>query len=57
MKVGDKVYKASGYLYPGVIVAEFKTTKGLTRYVVECTAPDCAGMLHIFNEEQLIYSK
>lgn len=53
MKVGDVVRKKDGYLYPGVIVAVFQTTAGKTRYVVECTAQDCAGMLHIFREEQL----
>lgn len=50
---GDKVRKVKGYHYPGVVVAAFPNLSGDHRYVVECTAPDCAGMLHIFNGEQL----
>ncbi len=51
--IGDKVRKTSGYSYPGVVVSVFKTTAGLWRYVVECTEPSVAGMLHIFNAKQL----
>lgn len=50
---GNEVEKASGYRFPGVVVARFFTTAGKKRYVVECTAPETAGMLHIFNGEQL----
>ena len=53
MKVGDRVEKVSGYRWPGVIVADFTTLKGERRLVVECTAPDVAGALHIYNESQL----
>lgn len=53
MNVGDKVQKVKGYKYPGVIVSKFQTLAGETRYVVECTIPDIAGMLHIFSEENL----
>ena len=55
-EIGDKVEKLSGYKYPGVVVAKFRTTAGKIRYVVECTAPDCQGMLHIFNAAQLSMS-
>lgn len=51
--LGDTVEKISGYRYPGIIVSVFRTTAGKTRYVVECTAEDCTGMLHIFNGSQL----
>lgn len=37
----------------GVIVSEFKTTSGKTRYVFEFTHPEVAGMLHIYGPEQL----
>ena len=53
MKLGDRVEKASGYKWPGVVVAVFKTLAGETRVVVECTVPDVAGALHIYNPEQL----
>lgn len=53
LSVGQRVRKVSGYSYPGVVVAAFVTTRGETRYVVECTAVGVEGMLHIFNEAQL----
>ena len=53
MNIGDKVYKAKGYKFPGVIVSKFTTIAGKERFVVECTSPDCSGCLHIFNEIQL----
>jgi hypothetical protein len=53
MKIGDRVHKTKGYLWPGIIVAEFKTLDGALRYVVECTAPEVAGALHIYNADQL----
>lgn len=51
--VGDKVRKVKGYQYPGVVVAVFTNTKGEDRYVIECTVSEVAGMLHIFNRDQL----
>jgi hypothetical protein len=53
MKSGDRVQKKRGYKWPGVIVAKFETLSGEVRVVVECTAPDAAGALHIFNLDQL----
>jgi hypothetical protein len=53
VKVGDKVEKVVGYRWPGVVVAVFETTGGKVRYVVECTTPEVAGALHIYNGEQL----
>jgi len=53
MKVGDKVEKIGGYKWPGVVVAVFLTTKHQVRVVVECTAPEVAGALHIYNVHQL----
>lgn len=52
-KIGDKVEKITGYKWPGVVVSSFQNLKGEDRYVVECTAPDVAGALHIFNRSQL----
>lgn len=52
-KVGDKVEKVSGYKWPGVVVSVFDTLAGERRVVVECTAPDVKGALHIYNEGQL----
>ena len=51
--VVDKVQKIKGYSWPGVVVACFKTLAGQPRYVVECTVPEVAGALHIYNGEQL----
>lgn len=50
-KLGDTVNKRRGYLFPGVVVAVFRTTAGQIRYVVEMKH---YGLLHIFNEEQLM---
>jgi hypothetical protein len=52
-KIGDRVAKRQGYLFPGYIVAVFYTTNSKLRYVVEAASPDFSGMLHIFNEDQL----
>jgi hypothetical protein len=52
-RVGAKVQKASGYKYPGVVVAVFRTLKRQVRYVVEADGPGYEGMLHIFNNDQL----
>jgi hypothetical protein len=51
--IGDQVRKRAGYEYPGVVVSVFTTRAGAVRYVVEADHPAFAGMLHIFNEEQL----
>jgi len=48
-----RVRKKTGYKWPGVVVAEFKTTAGEPRVVVECTAEAVAGALHIFNPDQI----
>ena len=53
LKVGDLVKKRTGYAYPGVIVSVFTTQAAAVRYVVEADHPDFAGMLHIFNGDQL----
>jgi hypothetical protein len=50
---GDHVVKVSGYRYPGIVVAAFQNMAGQWRYVVECTVPEVAGMLHIYNGGQL----
>jgi hypothetical protein len=49
--IGDRVKKATGYAYPGVVVSVFFTRERKLRYVVEHLTS--IGMLHIFNEEQL----
>jgi hypothetical protein len=51
MKIGDKVYKRSGYEYPGYVVSVFVTRSGHTRIVVEHAT--IVGLLHIFNPEQM----
>lgn len=53
MNIGDKVQKTKGYRWPGVVVAMFETLAGKTRIVVECTAPEVAGALHIYSPEQI----
>jgi hypothetical protein len=50
---GDHVRKVKGYLWPGIVVSTFQTLSGQRRYVVECTTPEVAGALHIYNGEQL----
>ena len=49
-KIGDKVKKVKGYLFPSTIRSVFKNSKGETRVVAEL---DYYGLLHIFNEKQL----
>jgi len=52
--VGTKVRKKAGYRFTGVVVATFVKRDLVTvRLVVECTAPDCEGMLHIFSMDDL----
>ena len=53
LRVGARVRKVSGYPWPGVIVADCRTLRGKRRLVVECTAAEVRGALHIFNEGQL----
>src|SRR5262249_11466297 len=45
--------EADGLRHPGVIVSVFTTQAGAVRYVVEADHPEFAGMLHIFNADQL----
>lgn len=56
-KVGDKVEKIKGYMWPGIIVSTFTTLKGETRVVVECTVPEVAGALHIYSPEQIALAR
>ena len=53
LAIGDKVEKVSGYKWPGVVVSVFDTLAGERRVVVECTTPEVAGALHIYNKNQL----
>ena len=50
-KVGDMARKPKGYEFPCTIVSVFKTKKGNIRVVGEM---DNYGLLHIFNEDQLV---
>ena len=52
-EVGDYVVKISGYKFPGQVRAVVITRAGRTRYVIEAIGEEYAGMLHIFNSEQL----
>ena len=54
LEVGDRVEKTSGYKWPGIVVSVFDTLAGERRVVVECTTPEVAGALHIYNEKQLM---
>lgn len=50
--VGTRVRKVGGsYQATGTVVSAFKTRAGKQRYVFEFD--EFAGMLHIFNHEQL----
>lgn len=51
--LGDNVVKIKGYAFPGTIVADFCTLSGERRLVVECTADEVAGCLHIFSPDQV----
>lgn len=53
IRVGEKVVKVNGYLWPGEVRSFFWTRKGELRYVVECTVPEVAGALHIFAPAQI----
>lgn len=51
-EVGERVRKVGGsYEATGTVVAAFKTLSGKQRYVFEFD--EFAGMLHIFNHDQL----
>jgi hypothetical protein len=48
---GDLVETVRGYPFPGVVLAEFQTTAGCVRVVVEARVPPGAsfsGLLHIY---------
>lgn len=50
----DLVYKPKGYKFPGTVLCAYRCLQTDDwRYVVECTAFECAGMQHIFNGDQL----
>lgn len=53
LDIKTAVRKTTGYPFPGEVRAIFTTRAGLTRYVVEATGSDYAGMLHIFSPEQI----
>lgn len=53
MLIGKRVKKAGGsFQHTGVVVAEFYTTAGELRIVLEFDAP-VAGMLHIYRPDQV----
>jgi hypothetical protein len=54
LKIGDKVAKRAGYLFPGEIRSIFVTKRGLMRTVVEADVLEFEGMLHIYAPEQLM---
>jgi len=57
LKVGDKVTKTKGYKFEGTVVSVFTNSVGATRLVVEhedSKTETTGGMLHIFNENQLV---
>lgn len=53
LPIGTPVTKVLGYSFPGTVVAAFHTLSGQERFVVEATGEQYAGMLHIFNGDQL----
>jgi hypothetical protein len=57
LPIGTPVEKIRGYLWPGTVVAAFRTLSGELRYVVECTVPDVAGALHIYAPAQIERTK
>ena len=53
MLLGKRVRKVGGsFQHTGVVVAEFHTTAGELRIVLEFDAP-VAGMLHIYRPDQV----
>ena len=53
MLIGKQVKKVGGsFQHTGVVVAEFVTTAGEPRIVLEFDAP-VAGMLHVYRPDQV----
>ena len=53
MLLGKRVMKVGGsFQHTGVVVAEFHTTAGELRIVLEFDAP-VAGMLHVYRPDQV----
>jgi hypothetical protein len=53
MLIGKRVRKSGGsFQHTGVVVAEFTTTAGEPRIVLEFDAP-VAGMLHVYRPDQV----
>ena len=53
MLIGKQVKKVGGsFQHTGVVVAEFVTTAGESRIVLEFDAP-VAGMLHVYRPDQV----
>jgi hypothetical protein len=50
LRIWDRVRKATGYSFPGTVVAVYKTLGQEDRYVVEM---EYFGLQHIFNRKQL----
>lgn len=50
---GEIVIKTEGHDFRGVVIAKFHTLSGKLRYVVECTVPGAAGIVHIFAPRQI----
>lgn len=53
LQIGDRVEKIDGYGWPGEVRSVFTTRAGTVRIVVECTALEVVGALHIFAPGQL----
>lgn len=53
LDLGDHVEKKEGYRWPGIVVAHFRNIAGEDRVVVECTADQVKGALHIYRPDQL----
>ena len=52
-KIGDRVEKASGYRFPGIVIGVAQKLDGKLLYLVECIATGAEGMCHIYSELQL----
>lgn len=51
--LGKRVVKEGGsFQHTGTVVAEFETTSGANRIVLEFDAP-VAGMLHVYRSDQV----
>jgi hypothetical protein len=53
VQIGDKVERIAGHRWPGEVVMAGYTLAGAYRVVVESTAPEVAGALHICSPDQL----